>query len=61
MLTKLATVQCVGVNEEVWCEVLMCSLRMCMKPIGSRTILVQEQGGNNSTQDEYKHRVEGRE
>lgn len=28
---------------------------MCMKPIGSKTISVQEQGGNNSTQDEYKH------
>lgn len=43
----------------VWSvNVFMC---MCMKPIGSKTISVQEQGGNNSTQDEYKHRVEGRD
>lgn len=24
MLTKLASVQCVGVSEDVWCEVLIC-------------------------------------
>lgn len=30
-------------------------MRVCMKPIGSKSISVQEQGGNNSTQDEYKH------
>lgn len=36
-------------------------MRMCMKPTGSKTISVQEQEGNNSTQDEYKHWVEGRD